>query len=175
MSRPSRISRRVRALSVAAVVTALTAALPAGSGAARAHAHAATVCPSSSLVAWLDTAGNGAAGTIFYKLHFTNLSGHRCTVRGYPGVSAANPAGGSIGPGAARSGTPVRTVTLADGATATADLGIVEAGNFPPAACRRRTAAGLRVYGPGATAARFVPFPFIACTQRASLRIGPVR
>ena len=173
MSRPTRISHRLAALSAAAAVTALPAVLPASSGAARTPA--AVACPSSSLVAWLDTAGNGAAGTIFYKLHFTNLSGHPCSVRGYPGVSAANPAGRSVSPGATRSGTPVRTVILADGATATADLGIVEAGNFPPAACRRTTAAGLRVYAPGATTARFVPFPFLACRQRASLRIAPVR
>ncbi|HET9105128.1 MAG TPA: DUF4232 domain-containing protein [Solirubrobacteraceae bacterium] len=172
MTLSPRLCRRAGVL--AATATALAAAvLPASSGAARRHAAAA--CPTSSLVAWLDTAGNGAAGTIHYPLHFTNLSGRACTVRGYPGVSPADPAGRSIGPGATRSGMPVRTVTLRNHATATADLGIVEAGNFPPSACRSTTAAGLKVYGPGATAARFVPFPFLACTHEASLRIGPVR
>ncbi|MDQ6729597.1 MAG: DUF4232 domain-containing protein, partial [Actinomycetota bacterium] len=145
-------------------------------GGSASHGRAASVpaCPRASLVAWIDTNGNGAAGTIVYKLQFTNLSGHRCTIRGYPGVSAANPSGHGIGPGASRSGTPVRTITLDNGATATANLGIVEAGNFPPARCGPTTAAGLRVFAPAATLAKFVPFPFAACTRLTNLRIAPV-
>ena len=173
MSHPSHLTRRAIAATAAAAALIVGGALPAASGAARAHAAAA--CPSSSLVAWINTTGDGAAGTIFYKLQFTNLSGHSCTVRGYPGVSAANPSGRGIGPGATRSGIPVHTVTLANGATGTANLGIVEAGNFPPSSCHPTTAAGLRVFAPGATSPRFVPFPFAACTHEANLRIAPVR
>ena len=172
MSHPSRLTRRAIAATAAAAAVTVAGALPAASGAARAHAAAA--CPSASLVAWIDTAGDGTAGTIFYALQFTNLSGRTCTVRGYPGVSAANPSGRGIGPGATRSGTPVHTITLANGATGRASLGIVEAGNFPPSSCHPTTAAGLRVFAPGAASARFVPFPFAACRHEANLRIAPV-
>ena len=166
--------RRASAL-CAAVAAIVALALPAGSAAQRAHPAGTGPCPAAGLVAWLDTTGNGAAGTIFYTLHLTNLSGHRCTVRGYPGVSAAALSGRRIGPGALRSGMAVHTVTLANGAGAKANLGIVEAGNFPPARCGETTAAGLRVFAPGATIARFVPFPFAACTRVANLRIAPLR
>ncbi len=142
-------------------------------GASRGRSANIPACPAGPLVAWIDTNGNGAAGTIFFKLKFTNLSGHRCSVRGYPGVSAANPSGHAIGPGAGRSGTPVRTIRLSNGATATANLGIVAAGNFSPRFCRPATAAGLRVFAPGATLAKFVPFPFAACRRHANLRISP--
>jgi len=169
--RSTRLGRAVMALAALAAAALVTA--PAGSGASRGRSASVPACPAAPLVAWIDTHGNGAAGTIFFKLQFTNLSGHRCTVRGYPGVSAANPSGHAIGPGAARSGTPVRTVRLNNGATATADLGIVEAGNFSPRFCRPATAAGLRVFAPGATLAKFVPFPFAACTRHANLRISP--
>ena len=165
-----------RATAACAAVAALTVlALPAGSAAQRAHTASVATCPASGLVAWLDTAGNGAAGTIFYTLHLTNLSGHRCTVRGYPGVSPAALSGHQIGPAALRSGMPAHTVTLSNGAGAKANLGIAEAGNFPPSHCHQTTAAGLRVFAPGSAIARFVPFPFAACTHIANLRISPLR
>jgi hypothetical protein len=48
-------------------------------------------------------------------------------------------------------------------------LRIVDALNFPPSACRPRSAAGLRVYPPGQTTSKVVPIPFTACA-----RSGPV-
>jgi len=44
-------------------------------------------------------------------------------------------------------------------------LRIVEAGNFPASACREVTAAGLRVFPPGQTASKVVPFPFQTCSR----------
>ncbi len=127
-------------------------------------------CATAGLVIWLDTQGNGAAGSIYYHLRLTNLSGHSCTLRGYPGVSAVNLAGHQLGSAASRDNAiPVTTVTLGRGATATAVLRIVEAGNFPAASCRQVTAAGLRVFPPGRRTAKVVPFPFAACSRR-----GPV-
>jgi hypothetical protein len=58
---------------------------------------------------------------------------------------------------------------IARGATATAVLRITDAYNFPRSACRPTMAAGLRVYPPNQTAAKLVPFPFLACS-----RTGPV-
>jgi hypothetical protein len=122
-------------------------------------------CTTSGLVVWLDTQGNGAAGSIFYTLELTNLSSRACTLSGYPGVSAVNLAGHELGSAASRdtSHTP-HTVTLASGATATALLRIVQAGNFPTSACHQVTAAGLRVFPPNLTTSKVVPFPFPACS-----------
>ena len=123
-------------------------------------------CVTSRLVIWLETQGNGALGSIYYNLDFTNLSGHACTLVGYPGVSAVNLVGHTLGSAASRDNfhAPV-VVMLAAGATARAVLRIVEAGNFPSSTCRQVPAAGLRVYPPNQTASKVVPFPFSACSR----------
>jgi hypothetical protein len=127
-------------------------------------------CPTSGLVVWLNTDGDGAAGSIYYKLEFTNLSGSRCRLTGYPGVSGVDRGGHQLGSAAAHDpATAAHTVLLANGATKTATLRIVEAGNFPSTRCHMTTAAGLRVYPPNQTASKVVPFPFGACA-----RAGPV-
>ena len=151
----------------AAAVASAAVIIPA---AAQGAAAAAPPCTTSGLVAWLDTQGNGAAGSVFYTLELTNLSGRTCTVEGYAGVSAVNLAGHALGSAAARDHTVTpRLVTLAGGASADAVLRIVQAGNFPPSACRQVTAAGLRVYPPNLTRSKVIPFPFGACS-----RAGPV-
>jgi hypothetical protein len=123
-------------------------------------------CATSSLVVWLDTQGNGALGSVYYKLELTNLSGHPCTLHGYPGVSAVDLSGKRLGKAASResTGTP-HTVTLPSRASATAVLRVVEAGNFPASVCHRTIAAGLRVFPPGQSASKVVPFPFEACSS----------
>ncbi len=159
---------------VAAVVLAVAAALTIGASttaAARARAAAGPPrCASSGLVVWLDTQGSGAAGSSYYMLKLTNLSGHTCTLSGYSGVSAVNLRGHQLGRAASRAGTPTpKLVKLADGATATEVLRIVDVSVFTPSACRPVTAAGLRVYPPNQTAAKAIPFPLRACS-----RSGPV-
>jgi hypothetical protein len=124
-------------------------------------------CETSGLDIWFNNeGGGGTAGSIYYKLELTNLSGHACALSGYPGVSAVDLSGRQVGGAARREAlqTP-RTVTLATGASATAVLRITEAGNYPASLCREVTAAGLRVYPPGQTSSRLVPFPFQACSQ----------
>jgi hypothetical protein len=148
-----------------------TAAAPALSGAPSAALPGATAaaaprCASSGLVIWLDTNGNGAAGSTFYSLELTNLSGRTCTLAGYPGVSAVNLRGRQLGSSAKRdTSRRPRTITLAAGASAIATLRIVDAGNFSASACRPVTAAGLRVFPPNQTASKVVPFPFGACSR----------
>lgn len=130
-------------------------------------------CTSSGLVEWLDTQANGAAGTIYYKVKFTNLSGHSCTLRGYPGVSGITLGGAQLGSAASRSaGTPVKTVTLGIGKTAISALGITEVGNYSASSCHPTTAAGLRVYAPNQTAAKTIPFPFGACAKAGDLYLS---
>jgi hypothetical protein len=62
-------------------------------------------------------------------------------------------------------GVASHLISLGNGATASATLRIVEAGDFATSACRPVTAAGLRVYPPNQTAAKYVPFPFSACSR----------
>jgi hypothetical protein len=68
-------------------------------------------------------------------------------------------------------------VVLASGQTATATLRIVDVLNFPSSTCRVQTAAGLRVYPPGQTGSKVVPFPFKACSRTGTvfLNIQAVR
>jgi uncharacterized protein DUF4232 len=136
------------------------------------------MCQTSGLVVWLDSRGGAAAGTVYDRLYFTNLSGHVCTLYGYPGVSAIDLRGRQLGSAASRNAThPPRRVTLADGSTATVILQIVTAENFPPSRCHLTTAAGLRVYPPGQRAAKTVPFPFPACSRAGPsyLAVQPVQ
>ena len=133
-------------------------------------------CTTSRLVLWAGD-GEGAAGSVYRTLELTNQSGHACVLSGYPGVSAIDLHGRALGAPASRApGTRVR-VTLQNGATARATLRIAQAANFPAARCNRTAAAGIRVYPPGQTASKTIPFPFDACARRGPvyLSIGPVR
>jgi hypothetical protein len=157
---------RLRLITTAAATAALAAAVTAPS-------HAATPgCAAQALDVWLNTQGGAAAGTTYYKLEFTNLSARACTLHGYPGVSAIAANGRQLGSPAGRNPAhPSRTVTLAPGASAFAVLQISDAHNFQPAACRRVTAAGLRVYAPGTTGAKTVPFPFLTCAKTGTVTL----
>jgi Protein of unknown function (DUF4232) len=146
----------------------LAAASPSRAGSDSLATRAVTTpnCTAAELVVWLDTAGNGAAGSVYYTLNFTNLSGRTCALFGYPGVSAIALAGQQLGSAASRSAAhPTRTVRLATGKSASITLQIVQAANFPNATCHRTVAAGLRVYPPNQTVAKTVPFPFAACAR----------
>jgi hypothetical protein len=96
---------------------------------------------------------------------------------GYPGISAVDLAGRQLGAGAGRNSLQkFETDTLAHGATVTAVLRVTDPGALSPAECRETVAAGLRVYPPGQTSARVVPFPFPACSRkdRSSITTSPV-
>jgi hypothetical protein len=152
----------------AALAPAAALASPAAHGGA-ARTTATPACATSGLDVWLDTQGSGALGKTEYFLNFTNLSGSTCTLFGYPGVSAVTLAGAQIGSAASRTGGNPHTVTLANGKTTHALLGIVNPGVIPPSQCHPVTAAGLRVYPPNQTRSKVVPFPFTACSKS-----GPV-
>jgi hypothetical protein len=149
-------------LSIAAGVTPVATA----STSARRAAASAAPCSTSQLVVWLDTVGNGAAGSVSYDLEFTNLWSHSCSLFGYPGVSAVDLAGRQLGSAASRDAArAARRVSLAPGHTVSAAVRIVEPGNFPSASCHPAAAAGLRVFPPNTTASKVVPFPFVACSR----------
>jgi hypothetical protein len=145
-------------------------------------AAAAPACTTSNLDVWLNTMGNGAAGSSYYNLNFTNLSAHSCTLYGYPGISAITQTGIQLGSSAGRNAehapahitlTSARTArgfeTSTAHNTATAIVQIAVAENFPNATCSWITASGLRVYPPGQKESTVVPYPFVACGKS-----GPV-
>jgi hypothetical protein len=138
----------------------------ASAGTAKPNANrASSSCSTAGLVVWLDTNGDAAAGNILYRLEFTNLSLHSCTLVGFPGVSAVNFHGRQLGsPAVHNNAIPSDAVTLVSGATGFAELHIAVAGIFPSASCRPTTAVGLRVYPPGGTEPKVVPFPLPACS-----------
>ena len=175
-------STAARRILAAAAVTCAAALAPAaalaspGPQAGSAQA-AAPSCATSGLDVWLDTQGKAALGTTYYNLEFTNLSGSSCTLGGYPAIAAVTLTGTPLGNGSVPSGGTPHTVTLANGATAHARLGITETANFPPAQCHPVTAAGLRVHPPGQAKSKVVPFPFAACSKSGPIYLttGPVQ
>jgi hypothetical protein len=111
--------------------------------------------------------GGAAAGSTYYPVQFTNVSGTSCTLYGYPGVSFATAPGGSqIGPAATRNpATPKQLVTLSPGQIVHAELQVVDAENYPPADCGLVTAHWLKVYPPNQTAPAYVSFTARACSK----------
>ena len=168
MHLPTLSSRRLAGAAVLACAAVLipVAARAATAAPATPAAASAPPCPTAGLVIWL-TNGSAAAGTFYYDLNFTNLSGHACTLRGHPGVSAANLGGARVGTPAGW-GNPgngkLRTIRLASGATATAVLAVTDVYNYPAGVCHRVTAAGLRVIPPNQFTSKLVPYPIGACT-----------
>ena len=175
----SKAARRILAAGAVACAAALApAAALASPGPQAGAAPAATTppCATSGLDVWLNTQGSGASGKTFYFLEFTNLSGRSCHLFGYPGVSGVTLSGTQIGRPAARYSNNPHTVTLANGATTHALVGIVNAGVIPPAQCHPVTASGLRVYPPNQTQSRVVPYPFPACSTSGPIYLlaGPM-
>jgi hypothetical protein len=133
------------AVAVAAALIPAAALATTASGAAAGQA-ATPKCSTAGLVVWMDTNGNGAAGSIFYTLKFTNLSGHACTLSGHPGVIAVSLNGARIDHAARWDPPAPSLVRLANGATAIAVLqysDVITSNNHCTAA-----AAGLRVRTP---------------------------
>jgi hypothetical protein len=108
-----------------------------------------------------------AAGSSYYPIVFTNISGASCTLYGYPGVSFVSGVGGSqIGIAATENPAHSRQlITLAAGQAGHAELQVVNAQNYPPADCGLVTARWLRVYPPNQTAPLYAGFTAQACTK----------
>jgi hypothetical protein len=109
--------------------------------------------------------GDAAAGSVYRPLIFTNIGSRTCELRGFPGVSyVAGDDGHQVGPAAAMSGERGAQVPIAPGATARAQLQLVNVQNYDPGACHPVPVRGLRVYPPGDTAALFVPVEGTGCS-----------
>jgi hypothetical protein len=109
---------------------------------------------------------SGTAGSFYYPLQFTNVSGSACTMYGYPGVAfVTGPGGSPIGGAAVRDPAfASELVTLAPGAVAHASLQVAIAANYPANICDPVTAHWLQVYPPNQYSALYVPFTAQTCT-----------
>jgi Protein of unknown function (DUF4232) len=170
----STTGRRIAAVAAAAVAALAlsTAAYAATSSAGAPSSAAIPRCAASDLGVWLAVSqGNGAAGTIYYPLEFTNLSGHTCYLYGYPGVSALSRTGHQLGsPASWGSLAGAHIVNLKPGATAHTVLAYHDAVVATQPGCDPvNTAANLRVYPPGQRSATEAAFSFEACSHA-----GPV-
>jgi hypothetical protein len=139
-------------------------------------------CRTASLRLSVDTSlADGAAGSTYYPIDFTNTSTAACELAGYPGVSfmtTADGTGRQIGAAAQRNPQFGSTVVRLDpGGEAHAWLQVAQAGNYPASSCSPATAHGLRVYPPDETQAGYIPQDFQACavTTAQVLTIMPVR
>jgi hypothetical protein len=160
----------------AAAAVALLCVAPAAFSAPRSATPAAATpkCGPAALGVWVARdQSDAAAGTLFFRLEFTNLSHHACTLFGFPGVSARSSNGALLGNPASRdTGVKARTVRLAPGATGYALLAYsdVVTGNCP----HKVTAAYLLVYAPDQRVANTAFWSLTACTtpgQKNFMRI----
>lgn len=167
----ARLTRRViitAALATTAVLLPVVAlAASAGPSAPQANAAAVHRCSAGQLAVWIGYPGNGAAGSYYYQLEISNVSSRKCTLYGYPGVSAVKADGAQLGsPGGRVSGYPKSLVTLGPYQTSHVQLQIIDVYVFTPSACHPVTAAALKVYPPGAYSALRVPLSFKACAKK---------
>jgi Domain of unknown function (DUF4232) len=133
-----------------------TPAVPAG----------AAPCPTRSL-GLKPGLSQGAAGSVYQVLDFTNISNVTCTLYGYPGVSLA---GGQpvTQAGLAASEdptTPRKLVTLAPGQVANALLRIVDALNFPASKCGPVKTQWIKVYPPNQTTPIYLAYKTTGCSK----------
>jgi hypothetical protein len=119
----------------------------------------------------------GAAGSQYVTLRFTNTGNSTCTVYGHPGVSLYK---GSdrhqVGLTAQRANDTNRTVKLKKGQSADATLRIVNALNFPSSTCKPRKVDGLRIIPPQHYSSVYLKFPTWTCKKPVrTMTINAVR
>ncbi len=175
MKHLSTTARRVATVIAAASLTGLIAATTTFAASSSGTALAADTapaavpaCTAADLGAWVAVdQGNGAAGSIYYPLQFTNLSRHACAMRGFPGVSAIDRNGHQLGsPASWDHVIAARTVVLAPVATAHtilrwSDVEVTTAPGCHPVF----STFELRVYPPGQYGATHAFFGLEACSH----------
>jgi hypothetical protein len=139
-----------------------------------AHARPQTAeCNSGDTYVWLALAANGATGTIYYPVEFTNTGSHSCWLRGFPGVSGLSSSYRILGPAAGRFRASAKRVTIKPKQTAHALLGIIDSGFI--SGCHAATARALGVYPPNQRQKQVVAsFSFPACTNKVYMHVYPV-
>jgi hypothetical protein len=162
---------------VTASVPATSSAAPATSFASAGSASSAAVnqngsggglpgCASRDLKATVGVA-QGAAGSVYQTIIFTNIGTSSCSLYGYPGVALA---GGSpvtqIGAPASRSTTSApKLVSVAAGASANTLLRITEAENYPSSKCGPTASTYLQIYPPNQTTPIYLAYKSMGCSS----------
>jgi hypothetical protein len=168
-------ARRLLALAVLGPVgTLATACSPASGSGSPAATVTTTITPAECATAGLHVkvgSGSAAAGTVFYPIEFTNVSGAACLLQGYPAVSlvsAGSDAGSQIGAGAKRDpANPKAPIVLAPGQTAHAALGVEDALDLPKSPCDPVNAHWLKVLLPDQTVAAYARLGTQTCASVA--------
>jgi hypothetical protein len=121
----------------------------------------------------------GAAGSVYQNIDFTNVGSATCSLYGYPGVSLGTGMPfNQVGAAASRSTTASPTViTLSPGQTANALLRVTQALNYPSAKCAPTKTSYLRIYPPNQTTAIYLTYAATGCTSTSVnlLTIGVVQ
>ena len=150
---------------------------PGASTSAAAQGSGAQPCSSRYLRADAGLS-QGAAGSIYQVITFTNLNNVACTLYGYPGVSLANGTPVTqVGAAADRDTTSSpSSVTLAPQGAASATLRIVDAGNFPASKCNSVATTWLQIFPPGQYAPLYLSYKSTGCKDSAThlLTVSPV-
>jgi Domain of unknown function (DUF4232) len=109
----------------------------------------------------------GAAGSVYQVIDFTNIGTASCSLYGYPGIALA---GGSpvtqIGAAASRSpqASPA-LVSLAPGAVANTLLRITQAQNYPTSKCSPMASTYLQIYPPNQTTPIYLAYKSMGCSS----------
>lgn len=135
-------------------------------------ASAATIrsCVSADLRVTLGTA-QGAAGTIYHPIVFTNVSSTPCSMFGVPVIQPVRGADHKdVGPLARNTsmGEMPALHTLSSGRSVSVAFGVTETGNYTPSACVARAADGVLVSIGNFLHSHFVHLPISVCAKRAS-------
>ena len=138
----------------------------------------AASCTTRDLQAKLTNA-QGAAGSVYQNIDFTNVGSTACSLYGYPGVSLGTGMPfKQIGAAASRSTTASpAVVTLSPGQTANALLRVTQALNYPTATCKPTKAMYLQIYPPSQTTAIYLTYAATGCSSTSVnlLTIGVVQ
>lgn len=168
-SSPSATSGSSGSNAAAASSAAASTASPAGSASsAAANPNAAggpPGCATRDLKATVGVA-QGAAGSVYQVIDFTNIGTASCSLYGYPGIALA---GGSpvtqIGMAASRSPQAgPALVTLKPGDVANTLLRITTAQNYPTSKCSPVASTYLQIYPPNQTTPIYLGYKSTGCS-----------
>jgi hypothetical protein len=123
-------------------------------------------CSPGQLAVWVKADdADATAGTTYYHLDYTNISGSTCHLYSWPGVSATSIGGEQLGVPAIRTGgVPATYVNIPPNGTAHSILGYVDIQVGP--GCKPVAATYLKVYPPDDSSARHAFFALPVCTTK---------
>ncbi|MER6531108.1 DUF4232 domain-containing protein [Streptomyces sp. NPDC001508] len=160
-----------RRVAIASATALLTGGAAAGAAWATTTAAAPAGPPTCTVSDLYVSMGRkeGAAGSLYWPIRFTNTGTSGCALRGYPGVSVLDAAHHQMGAAATRTGGAVSTVTLAPAHSASA---VIRTTNGPVVGTCQATGTYLRVYPPASRTAVLVPAGWKVCS--GTFRVAPV-